>query len=69
MGKPSDKTSILSEKEETAQWIKEHEDSLDYPDVPEDRGYRFDDSKLSPEVQKVMADRRKQLAEQSNKSD
>lgn len=61
MEEPKDKTSTQSEEEETAQWIKDHEDSLDYPDVPEDRGYRLDDSKLSPEVQKAMAERKAQL--------
>ncbi len=69
MEKPSDKTPAQLEAEETARWIKEHEDSLDYPDVPEDRGYRIDDSKLSPETQKALAVRKAQLAEQTKKSD
>ncbi len=57
MEKLGDKTPAQLEAEETAQWIKDHADSLDYPDVPEDRGYRIDDSKLSPEVQKAIAER------------
>lgn len=54
---------------ETDPWIKEHEDSLDYPDVPEDNGYSIDDSALSSEAQKAIAKRRAQIAEKTKNSE
>ena len=52
-------------KDKMDQWVKDHEDSLDYPDVPVGKGYQVDDSEYSPEVQVVMAKRMEQLAKEN----
>ncbi|VAX13724.1 hypothetical protein MNBD_GAMMA24-1078 [hydrothermal vent metagenome] len=69
MEEPENNSADQTSKEEMDQWIKEHEDSLDYPDVPVDRGYRIDDSELSPETRKAMAERDAQLTKESGISD
>ncbi len=61
MEKPDNNSTEKDERAETDAWIKEHEDSLDYPDVPVSRDYRIDDSRLSPETQKALAERKAQL--------
>ena len=64
MNEDSDKKG--AKKADTAAWVEEHEDSLDYPDVPVgDRDYEFDESMLSPEVQKALAERKAQFERES----
>ena len=50
MEKPDNNSAEQTSKEEMDQWIKEHEDSLDYPDVPVSRDYKY------PEAQKTTAE-------------
>ncbi len=62
MEKPDNNSAEQDEIADTKAWVKEHEDSLDYPDVPVgNRNYKYDNSGLPPEVQKAMAERKAQF--------
>lgn len=57
-------------KEEMDQWIKDHQDSLDYADCPDvNRNVEFDESGLPLEVQKAMAKRRAELEKEPGKTE